>query len=75
MKFKKRFLRRNYFHQKMLKTVSNLKDNYNSAIQTEKNLQTINVNQRLIHSETILAKKKYIYLMRQARLRNIGVRK
>ncbi|WP_439425057.1 hypothetical protein ACKP2L_06550 [Oenococcus alcoholitolerans] len=64
-----------YFHEELVKAVGRLQDDYNAAVQTERNLQTTRVDQRLIHSRTMLAKNKQAYLMRQIRLRDVGVRR
>ncbi|MDN6900760.1 hypothetical protein DLJ48_01220 [Oenococcus sicerae] len=64
-----------FFHQNLIDAVGRLQDDYDAALQTEKNLQSGHVNQRFIHAKTLLAKNKQAYLMRQVRLKDVGIKK
>ncbi|MCV3296677.1 hypothetical protein [Oenococcus kitaharae] len=64
-----------FFHENLIAAVGRLQDAYDAALQTERNLQSGHVNQRIIHAKTMLAKDKQAYLIRQIRLKDIGVRK
>ncbi|KGH72155.1 hypothetical protein [Oenococcus oeni] len=75
MIWRKKISYSDFFHQSLIDAVSRLQDDYDACLKTERNLQSGHVNQRFIHSRTMLAKNKQAYLMRQVRLKDVGIRK